>query len=140
MKYTYILFAGITLPHFAMAQGNQGPYINMEVIHICASIGFAALVLGFILAFSRQLLEYRIKNKLTDSGLPEPVITSLLSQDAHTGKFNIAKWAVIFAGIALACTIIYYTMPLGMHSLAILSGCLSASFGAYFLILHKFKQ
>lgn len=140
MKYTYLLLALVPLPQFALAQGNPGPYINMEVFHVIAAIGFAAILLGFILAFSRQLLDYRIKNKLTESGLPEPIITSLLSQDAHTGKFNMAKWAIIFAGIALACTIIYYTLPLGMHSLAILSGCLSVSFGAYFFVLHKFKQ
>ncbi|RPE08925.1 hypothetical protein EGT74_18070 [Chitinophaga lutea] len=140
MKHTRILLPLLLLPVFASAQGNPGPYIDRDIFNVCATIAFAALLLGFLLALSRQFLDYRIKAKLTESGLPEPVITSLLRQDAHNGKLNMAKWAIIFAGIALACTIIYYTLPVGVHSLAILSACLSISFGAYFLLLHKLKR
>lgn len=140
MKTTHTILALILLPLFSFAQGSPSPYIDKDIFNVCASIAFAALLLGFILALSRQFLEYRIRTKITDSGLPEPVISSLMRQEPHSNKLQAAKWAIIFAGIGLACTIIYYTLPLGIHSLAILSACLSVSFGVYFLFLHKFKQ
>lgn len=140
MKRVHIILPLVLLPVFTCAQGQPGPYIPQDIFNVCASIVFGALVLGFVLALSKQFLDYRLRTKIADSGLPEAVITGLIQKEPLANKLSAAKWAIIFAGIALACSIIYYTLPLGIHSLAILSACLSVSFGAYFLLLHKLKR
>lgn len=119
---------------------NAGPYIDKDIFNACAAIAAAALLLGFVLTMVKVLLDYRIKTKLTDSGLPDTVISGLLGSKQHADKLAAAKWALIFAGTGLACTIIYYTLPLGMHSLAIMAFCLSLTFAGYFLVLHKMDK
>ncbi|SHL37962.1 hypothetical protein SAMN05444266_103135 [Chitinophaga jiangningensis] len=140
MKKIPFLFTAFFVPLVACAQGNPGPYIDKDIFNICAAIVVMALLLGFLLTFSRLFLDYRIKTRLSDSGLPTEVISTLLPEDKNSSKTAALKWAVILAGIGLACTLIYFTLPLGIHSLAILACCLSASFAVYYIILLKMKK
>lgn len=140
MRKLSILSAIIFTPILASAQGNPGPYIDKDIFNVCAAIATLAILLAFLLTLSRQFLDYRVKTRLSESGLPAQVISSLLSVDPGARKLAALKWAIVFAGIGIACALMYYTLPLGMHSLVILAFCLSASFTAYFIVLRKEKK
>jgi hypothetical protein len=45
------------------------------------------------------------------------------------------KWFAVLTGLGAGLTIIYYTLPFGIHSLAIMAFCIAASFLAYFFFL-----
>ncbi|WP_341835605.1 hypothetical protein WJU16_22515 [Chitinophaga pollutisoli] len=140
MQKIFMLSAILLAPIMAAAQGDPGPYIDKDIFNVSAAIATLAILLAFLLSLSRQFLDYRIKARLSESGLPAPVISSLLPDDPDARKLVALKWAIVFAGIGAACTLMYCTLPLGMHSLAILAFCLSASFAVYFFVLHKRKK
>ena len=47
------------------------------------------------------------------------------------------KWFAILTGIGMGLTIINYTLPLGIHPLAIIAFSIAASFLGYFLFLKQ---
>jgi hypothetical protein len=55
------------------------------------------------------------------------------------GSANI-KWFSIFAAIGIGLTIINYALPLGVHSLAIMSFSIAAGFLGYHLFLKRSKK
>jgi hypothetical protein len=89
----------------------------------------------FILAIMKRVLENRVKNKIIDKGVSENLAASILQSDPAESTNSNFKWFAILAGLGVALTIIYYTQPLGIHSLAIMAFCLAAAFLGYFIFL-----
>ena len=85
-------------------------------------------------------MDYRLKNKIIDKGISEELASSLLHVDPNESKNINIKWFAILAGIGTALTIIYYTLPLGIHSLAIMAFCIAASFLGYYFFLRKAEK
>jgi H+/Cl- antiporter ClcA len=137
-KIIYIIIIAAT-PVIANAQSNmQG--INEDVFNACASIFTAGLFMIFILAIIRRIMDYRIKNKIIEKGIPENIVSSILQTSPKENRNTNIKWFALLAGIGAGLTIIYYTLPLGIHSLAIMAFCTAASFLGYYFFLKQSEK
>lgn len=141
LKAVTFLLAPFTLS----AQGSDGPYqgfhINMEIFNICAAIFVTILFMVFFLAILKWILEHRLRNKIVDLGVPENLVASLLQKTTpkHNGNVNI-KWFMILTGIGAGLMLIRFTLPLGIHSLAIMVFSVAASFLGYYFFLKKTEK
>jgi hypothetical protein len=133
----------LTVPIVLRAQDNssaQGMTYNEDVFNICATIFSLIVVMIFILSILKRMLEYRLKNKIADKGIPESIALSVLQPNTkEDGAINI-KWFSILAGIGAGLTIINYTLPLGIHSLAIMSFSIALSFLGYHYYLKRSEK
>lgn len=138
MKKVFSIIGIIVTPFLARAQGGLLPEINMEVFRICTSIVTAGLFMLFILAIMKYVINYKLKNRIVDKGVPESVAASILQTNTKENLNSNIKWFAILTGIGTGLTIVYYTLPLNIHSLAIMAFSIGASFLGYYLFLKKF--
>lgn len=134
-----ITIAVIAAPIISNAQANtQG--IDKEVFNVCASILTVILFMIFILAIIKRIMDYRIKNKIVEKGIPENIASSILQTNPKENTNTNIKWFALLAGIGIGLTIIYYTLPLDIHSLAIMAFSISASFLGYYFFLRQSEK
>ncbi len=140
-KFTTFITA-IAIATTANAQSDANPHMagHNGILEIIGTIGLVAIVMFSILQMLKYLLDYRLKNKIIDKGISEELASSLLHVDPNESKNVNIKWFAILAGIGTALTIIYFTLPLGVHSLAIMAFCISASFLGYYFFLRKARK
>lgn len=124
------------------AQGNNPPGQNSNIdyqaiYNICAAIFVVFLFMVFILAILKWILEYRLKNKIVDKGIPENIASSILQTSNRENRHANIKWFALLAGIGAGLTLVNYTLPLGVHSLAIMTFSISLSFLGYFFYLKQ---
>ena len=118
----------------------QNTQLDHEVFNICATIFVVALFMIFILTILKRVLEYRLKNKIVEKGIVENVASSILQTGTNENRHINIKWFAILAGMGAGLTIVNYTQPLGIHSLAIMAFSISLSFlGYYFFIKQSGK-
>ena len=135
MKKVITIVITIFTANTISAQNNglqQSTYIDHDIFNICASIFVVALFMIFILNILKRHLEYRLKNKIVDKGIPENVALSILQTNGREHRNINIKWFAILAGIGVGLTIVNYTLPLGIHSLAIMSFSVALSFLVYY--------
>ena len=113
--------------------------INDEVFKISATIIVVILVMIFILSVLKRMLDYRIKNRIVEKGVSEDLASSILQSDSGNGDVNI-KWFSILTGIGIGLMIVKYTLPLGIHSIAIMSFTTAVSFLGYHQYLKRSKK
>ena len=131
-----VIALALTTLFMQMAHARGGLY-QPEVMRIVASLIALALFMVFIVAILKRYLDHRLKNKIVDKGIPENIVSSILQTDTgENGNMNI-KWFAILAGLGIGLTIVNYTLPLGIHSLAIMSFSIAISFLGYFFYLKK---
>jgi len=131
-----VSITGISItPCLAHAQGGLLLNINMEVFNICATIAVVGLFMLFILAIMKYVINYKLKNRIVEKGVPESVAASILQTNAKENLNSNIKWFAILTGVGTGLTIVYYTLPLNIHSLAIMAFSIGASFLGYFLFL-----
>lgn len=139
MKKILSLAIILTTPFFVNAQ-NGDQSIDKEIFRICATIFVIGLVMLFIILILKRILDYRLKNKIVENGIPENVISSILqTAPKENGDTNI-KWFSILAGLGVGLIIVNYTQPLGIHSFAIMALCISVSFLGYYFFLKKTEK
>ena len=140
MKKTINITAIIATPFVANAQNINSPAIDKEIFNVCATIFVLGLFMIFILVILKRIMEYRLKNKIVEKGVPENIISSILQPNSKEDRNINIKWFAILAGVGAGLTIIYYTLPLGIHSLAIMAFCIAASFLGYFFFLKQSER
>jgi hypothetical protein len=134
---SFLIF--IAVPFALNAQSNLNE-MNPEIFRTCSAIFVFALILLFILTVLKRIVDFRLKNKIVDKGIPESIIASILQTNPKEDRNTNIKWFSILAGLGTALIIINATLPLGIHSLAIMSFCIAASFlGYYFFIKYSEK-
>lgn len=140
MKKTINITAIIATPFVANAQNINSPAIDKEIFNVCATIFVLGLFMIFILVILKRIMEYRLKNKIIEKGIPENIVSSILQTNPKEDRNANIKWFAILAGLGAGLTIIYYTLPLGIHSLAIMAFCIAASFLGYFFFLKRSER
>lgn len=105
------------------------PYIDRDLFAVCMTIIGGGFVLLFILEVIKRLFDFLLKRKALELGLQE------VPTNPYPDYTSPIKWLALWTGLGTGLTIIYYTFPLGIHSLAIMCFCLAASFLGYFLFL-----
>ena len=111
-----------------------------ELIRISGTLLGIFLFTSFFLAIIRSFLDSKLRNKLVDKGTTETVVSQLLQPLKKENKLEPFKWFAILAGIGTGLSIINATQPLGLHSLAIMSFSLAASFLGYYFFSKKTEQ
>lgn len=137
MKKSIIILLACLCPVFAHAQ--DGLYAP-EIFRVVAMIFTVGLFMWFILAIMKRLMDNKLKNKIVDKGVPDSVVASVLKTNPKEDLNANVKWFAIFAGLGIALTAIHYTLPLGIHSLAIMAFSIAASFLGYFLFLKQSEK
>ena len=140
MKSIISLTAVITMPFVVNAQSINTPTIDKEIFNVCATIFLVGLFMIFILGILKRSIDYRLKTKIVEKGIPENIASSILQTNPKQDRNINIKWFAILAGLGTGLTIIYYTLPLGIHSLAIMAFCIAASFLGYFLFLRQSER
>jgi hypothetical protein len=140
MKKTLTIVAAILAAFTVNAQDifpKQEMHIDIRVFDICAQVLVLVLFMIFILTILKRILEYRVKNKIVEKGVPENIVSSILQTNAPESRHINIKWFALLAGIGAGLTIVNYTLPLGFHSLAIMSFSIALSFLGYYFFLRK---
>jgi hypothetical protein len=94
----------------------------------------------FFLTIIRTALDSRLKNKLIEKGASESIVSQLLQPLKKDSKLEPIKWFTILAGIGIGLSLINATQPLGIHSLAIMSFSLAASFLGYYFFTRNSEK
>jgi hypothetical protein len=100
------------------------------------------LVSNWILQMIKQNLDYKLKSKLIEKETSENIIVQLVQpnkKDEGNGK-TILQWFFILAGIGAGFTIITFTAPFGLHSLAIMAFCIAAGFAGYYYASRRLEK
>jgi hypothetical protein len=134
MKRIIITTTAIIVPIALNAQSTISE-MNMDIFRTVAAIFTLGLFMIFILTIMNRIVNFRLKSKIVEKGIPENIISSILQSNPKEDRNINVKWAAILAGLGIALTIIYYTLPLGIHSLAIMAFSLAASFLGYFFFI-----
>ena len=131
-------------PFVINAQGGetsfQGTYVDREVFRISATIFTVILFMVFLLAILKWILEHRLKNKIVDKGVSENLVAAVLQTTTNQDGTATIKWFAILAGTGAGLTIVNYTLPLGIHSLAIMFFSTAASFLGYYFFVKKTEK
>lgn len=140
MKKNKSIAVLLNAPFFLSAQNTGNVNIDSEVFKVSATIFLIALFMMFIIVILKRIMDYRLKNKIVEKGISETVASSILQTNPTEDRNINIKWFCILAGLGAGFTIIYYTLPLGIHSLAIMTFCVSASFLAYYFFLKQSEK
>lgn len=135
MKKVITIVLAVPGTLIAHAQDNAG--INEEVFRSFAAIAVLISFMFFILALLKKVFEYRLKNKIVEKGINENIASSILQSTTKEGIHINIKWFALLAGIGAGLLIVYYTQPLGIHSLAVMAFSISLSFLGYYLFIKK---
>lgn len=119
---------------------NQTSYIDPDVYKVGVIIFIIIMVMAFILIFLKKILEHKLKNKMLDKGVPETLVASILQKDPNSGKHNSMKWFFVLLGIGIGLCIVNYTLPLGIHSFAIMALSISMSFLCHYFYLQRYSE
>lgn len=140
MKMKKILTATtiILAPFFLNAQDNYDfRNIDDKYFEISATIFVVYLIITFILSLIKTLLDARLKSKMVEKGVSDKVIEQFLEPRNRDSKTQAIKSFLILLAIAVGLTIINYTLPLGIHSLAVMAFSISFGFLGYFFYLKQ---
>ncbi len=117
-----------------------GQSIDREFISLISTLIGMYIVVSFILAVVRSIQEYRLKSKLIEKGVSDKVVEQFLQPSVKETKNQIIKWFLLLTGFGLGLSIISMTLPLGIHSMAIMSFSIALSFLCYYLFTRNSTQ
>jgi hypothetical protein len=110
---------------------------NSSSIESLLPIFAITLVVILVIQVTRYILDHKLKNKIIDRSISEQLANSILEKGVADKKDDSIKWAFLLLGLSGGLTVSYYTMPLDLHSLAIIAFSLGLSYLAYFFYLRK---
>jgi len=95
------------------------------------------LISNFFLSIIRMFLDYKLKNRMLDKGASENIIHQFLQPQKKDSRITAIKWAIVVGGIGLGFTLMLLFPPFGIHSVMIMSFCISLSFLCYYYFIRK---
>jgi ABC-type Fe3+-siderophore transport system permease subunit len=138
------LFTGTVLLSMALnAQENVNydPFRDRDFIEHVSQAAAIVLVIylisNFFLSIIRMFLDYKLKNKMMDKGASENIIQQFLQPQKKDARAVAVKWAIIVGGVGLGFTLMLLFPPFGIHSVMIMSFCISLSFLCYYYFIKK---
>ena len=114
--------------------------IPLGVIGIPAVILALYLILTFILTFAKSIMDNRLKTRMIEKGVSDKVVEQLLQPDGKDVKGQAMKSFLLLSGIGLGLTIINFFLPIGIHSIAIMSFSIALSFLGYYYFLKRSEK
>ncbi len=114
--------------------------IDPDVYKTIVVIFVILLVMRFIVMILRKMLDHKLKNKIIDKGIPEDLASSILQTDSNSETHNSIKWFAILMTTGGGLFITNQYLPLGLHSIGIMTISIAMGFLAYFLYLKRFDK
>ena len=114
--------------------------IPLGVIGIPAVILALYLILTFILTFAKSIMDNRLKARMIEKGVSDKVVEQLLQPDGKDVKGQAMKSFLLLSGIGLGLTTINFFLPIGIHSIAIMSFSIALSFLGYYYFLKRSEK
>lgn len=111
-----------------------------EIITTASILPTFVLIAGFILLLTKTILEHRLKSKMIDRSVSETLAEQLLKPTRKTNRYAAIKWFTFFAGLGVGLLIVGFAQPFGIHSLAIISISMAASFLGYYYFVKRAEQ
>ncbi len=95
------------------------------------------LVVILIIQVTKYILDHKLKNKIIDRTISEQLANSILQKSVADKKDESIKWSILLLSLSGGLTVAYHTMPLHIHSLAIMAFSAGISYLIYFFYLQK---
>jgi hypothetical protein len=128
----------------ANAQSNFGPLgdrdFDEDIIHITGTLIGIFLFTSFFLGVIKLISDGRIKRKMLDKEVSETIVEKYLQPTNTDSKSTAIKWFIVLACIGVGLTIINLTLPLGIHSIAIMAFSIALSFLGYFFYVKRSEK
>jgi len=137
MKNVLNTLALLIAPFALCAQTGTSFKVDERSFELIAPFFLIGFLMLFIQSILKQFLDSRLKNKIVEKGVHENIVASLLQTSPKENRNINIKWVAILIGLGVGLTIVYYTLPLNYHSLAIMAFSLAASFLGYYLFIGK---
>ena len=137
MKKTITAVVILLSSFAARAEDSFDPFkdrgLIFDITNIIAVLAVIYMISSFILQIIRQNFDYRIKSKVIEKGTSENIVHQLVQPNKKDPRNTLVQWFFVLGGIGLGFTIINFTQPFGLHSLAIMAFCIAGGFaGSYF--------
>lgn len=139
MKKSLVIVALLFTALVANAQGDY-QIIDREMMRVVAVLTVMVLIIVFILTFLRYILESRLKHRIIDKGITENLATSILQNTKKDDKLQTIKWACLLASTGAGLMAVYYTLPMDVHSFAIMAFSTSIGYMAYYFFLKQHQS
>ncbi|MFL9484260.1 hypothetical protein ACI6Q2_15880 [Chitinophagaceae bacterium LWZ2-11] len=140
MKKIFLIINALYLPFIVQAADNVSDK-EFELYGRVIGNGFLVvlifLVSAFILNLVKTIQGNRLKKGMLEKGVPDQIIEKFLQPDADDRKGQAIKTFLILAGIGLGLIGVHLTLPLGVHSAAILALSIACSFLGYYFYIKK---
>jgi predicted AAA+ superfamily ATPase len=95
------------------------------------------LAVLLIIQVTKYILDHKLRNKIIDRTISEQLANSILQKSAADKKDESVKWSILLLSLSGGLTVAYHTMPLHIHSLAIMAFSAGISYLIYFFYLQK---
>ena len=132
-----IFFAAVSANAQQNFQSFPDREFNNDFLHITGVLIGIFLFTSFILSIIRLFLEGRMKNKMIDKGVSETVVEQFLQPTNRDSKSVAMKWFIVTACIGLGLAAINLSLPIGIHSIAIMAFSIALGFLGYYFYMKK---
>jgi|SRR5687767_10478689 hypothetical protein len=99
-----------------------------------------SLIVYFIITFLQRILDHRLKNRIIDKGISDALADNLLKTKPKDNKLSALKWFCLLGTTGAGLLIVYYTLPLNIHSLAIMAFSIAFGFLGYYFFLREAEK
>ncbi|WAC09253.1 hypothetical protein [Dyadobacter pollutisoli] len=137
MKKILLILSTALFPTLANAQTQGSMHIDRDQIALAVTVLIIAVILAFLLELVKRYLDYRLKEKVVESGVTQELASLLLHRDQQDLLRTCIKWLAIFLGLACGFTIVAVAQLPIWGALAVIAFCLSGGFLGYYLFLKK---
>lgn len=138
MKRLLIPILSLLIFVAARAEDKTGGIIDrdfmVDAFHVGATIFLLYLCFNFILELLQRNLDHRIKSRAIAAGSSETMVSRLLARQKKDVRRGALAWICVLLAIGLGLSIINFTMPFGLHSVAIMAFSIGAGLLAFYLI------
>jgi hypothetical protein len=99
-----------------------------------------SLIIFSIITIMQRILDHRLKNRIIEKGITDALADNLLKTKPKDNKLTALKWFCLLGTTGAGLLIVYYTMPLNIHSLAIMAFSISLGFLGYYFFLREAEK
>jgi hypothetical protein len=135
---TVLLLMSIVALH---AQGNFSTFndrdFDLDLLHTTGTLVGIYIFTSFIISIIRFILDGRVKSRMIEKGVSETIVEQFLQPTRTDGKSIAIKWFLVLTSIGIGLFIIDATLPLGIHSVAIMAFSIALSFLGYFMYIRR---
>ncbi|MDC1162050.1 hypothetical protein OAT18_01270 [Tenacibaculum sp.] len=114
--------------------------VDPEVYKTIVVVFVIILVMKFIITILKKMLDHKLKNKIIDKGISENLASTILQPESNSEIHSSIKWFSLLTAAGIGLFITNQYLPLGLHSIGIVSVSIAIGFLAYSLYIKRFDK